>query len=72
MITNTLSVVAHLVNGTVFPLLTQSPPEVALAEYLCPDVHPPVKTLVIEAATKDGKRVTLHISHGNIEASVEE
>ena len=68
MITNTLSVTACLVNGTEFPILTQSPPEVALAEYFCPDVHPRVEYLVIEVATVEGKRVKLQISPDNIQA----
>ncbi|HEV7331814.1 MAG TPA: hypothetical protein VGN63_12315 [Flavisolibacter sp.] len=72
MIANTLSVTAYLVNGTEFQLLTQTPPEVALAEYFCPDVHPPVHYLVIEATTNEGKRVKLHIAPENIKAVVEE
>lgn len=72
MIPNTLSITAYLVNGNEFQLLTQAPPEVALAEYLCPDVHPPVKTLVIEASTVEGKRVKLNISPDGINASIEE
>jgi hypothetical protein len=72
MITNTLSVTAYLVNGIEFPLLTQTPPEVALAEYFCPDVHPRVQYLVIEVTTHEGKRIKLQISPDSIQADTEE
>lgn len=72
MITNTLSVTAYLVNGTEFQLLTYTPPAVALAEYFCPDVHPRVNYLVIEAATNEGKKVILHISQDTIRAEMED
>ena len=71
MMTNVISVTAYLIDGTEYQLLTHAPPEVALAEYLCPDVHPPVKTFTIDALTNDGKRIKLHLSHGRIEASIE-
>ncbi|HEY1022699.1 MAG TPA: hypothetical protein VGE06_10335 [Flavisolibacter sp.] len=71
MTTNTLSVTAYLVNGTEFPLLTQTPPEVALAEYFCPDVYPRVQSLVIEATTYEGKHIKLQISPGSIRADTD-
>lgn len=70
MMTNVISVTAYSANDLEFSLLSFSPPEVALAEYFCPDVHPPVKTLMIEAVTKDGHRIKLRLSNGHIEATV--
>ena len=71
MIKNTISITASLINGTQFELLTQTPPEVALAEYFCADVFPQVQSLVIEAQTDEGKTVRLFISGGTIKAQME-
>ena len=71
MIKNTISITASLVNGSQFELLTKTPPEVALAEYFCPDVYPKVQSLVIEAQTNEGKMVKLFISPGTIKALIE-
>ena len=71
MIKNTISITASLVNGTQFELLTKTPPEVALAEYFCADVHPRVKSLVIEAHTDEGKSIKLFILPGAIKASID-
>ena len=71
MIKNAISITASLANGTQFELLSNTPPEVALAEYFCPDVHPRVESLVIEAHTAEGKSVKLFISPGAIEAVVD-
>lgn len=72
MLTNTISVTACLVNGTEFQFLSRAPTEVALAEYLCPDVYPKVQTLVIDVITNEGKKVTLNISQERINVLLED
>ena len=68
---NTISIIASLVNGTQFELLSNTPSEVAMAEYFCADIYPSVQSLTIEPATNEGQQIRLQISANGITAIVE-
>lgn len=69
---NTLSVKAYIVNGDMADILEDATPDEAIENYLCPDMRPPVQTIVIEAKTADGKLVKLSITQKEIYASMEQ
>jgi hypothetical protein len=71
MITNTITITAFLSNGVQFSILNEAPPEVALAEYFCSDLHPPAKCLVLEVRTNEGDVVKLTISPDAIKVAMD-
>ena len=68
---NTISVTAYIVTGSTNDILVNSTPHEAIENYLCPDMRPPVQTIVITAKTNDGKTVKLSIGQDRIYADVE-
>jgi hypothetical protein len=68
---NTISVRAYIVTDDINDILENASPKKAIENYLCPDMRPPVQTIVIEAKTHDGKMVTLSITPSSISANIE-
>jgi hypothetical protein len=68
---NTISVRAHLISGGVNEMLHEVKPDAAIEEYLCPDMRPPVRCIVINAVTEDNKNVTLTIFQNRISVIIE-
>ena len=61
MTNNTISVTAYIVTGSTNDILVDATPHEAIENYLCPDMRPPVQTIVIKAKTNDGKIVTISV-----------
>jgi len=66
MKTNRISVQAYFVNGSMQDVLEDATPQEAIENYLLPDMRPPVQTLVISVATKEGKHFSISISQTSI------
>lgn len=68
---NTISVRAYIVTGGTNDMLEEATPHEAIENYLCPDMRPPVQTIVITAKTHDGKTVTISVGQNSISGSIE-
>ena len=67
---NTISVTAFIVTGEVNDILSDSTPHDAIENYFCPDMRPPLETIVIKAKTDEGKTVLLSITQNSIHVKV--
>ena len=70
MSNNQISVRAYLVDGSTLDILEDASPKDAIENYFCPDMRPPVQTIVITTKTDDGKIITLSISPNFINVKV--
>ena len=61
---NSITVTAHLANGSVNEILYQASPSAAIEEYLFPDMRPPVDFLSISATDENGKSATIIVENG--------
>lgn len=71
MTKNTISVSAHIITGGTNEILINATPHDAIENYLCPDMRPPVETIVIKAKTDEGKTVTISVTQNKIYADIE-
>lgn len=68
---NTFSATVYTVAGTDTTILEEVSPNDAIEQYLCPDMRPPVQTLVIQVKTDDGKLISISITQNKIFGRIE-
>lgn len=68
---NTISVAVYMVDGGFNEILSNATPAKAIDDYLFPDMRPPVRVIVINAMTEDGKNITLSVFQNRITVNIE-